>query len=997
MRRPPPDVRPPRQPPAPKRSQRRVGLAAIVAVLFFLLTSLRGIAGFFTDYLWFEEVELTSVWKGVLGAKLGLTVIFVVTFFVLLWVNLVIADRLAPKFRPTGPEDEIVARYQEVVGPFAGKVRLGVAALFALLAGSGMSGQWRNWILYQNAVPFGTKDPQFKRDISFFVFKLPFLADVVNWAFVALLMALVMTAVAHYLNGGIRLQAPISRTTPQVKAHLSVLLGLLALVKAADYYLSRFELVFSQRGPVDGATFTDINASLPAIELLILISIAASVLFLVNIRLRGWVLPAIAVATWGIVSIAAASLYPAFVQKFQVEPNELSKESAFIARNIEATRAALDLTDVVEKDFSATTDLTAAQLKDNSETIRNIRLWDPPFLERTYRRLQEVRSYFRFNDVDIDRYEVDGRNTQVVLSARELNPDGLPSERQSWVSRHLQFTHGYGAVLSPANAVTSDGQPDFLVKDVPPQGNPEITRPEIYFGEDLGSYAVVNTGQEEVDFTKADGTDQTSQYGGKGGVLIDSRLKRTALSLRFGEVNLLTSAAITSESKALYYRDIRERAGMAAPFLRFDADPYPVVMDGRITWVLDGYTFTNRYPYAQRTDTNRLPEASGLRGVPFNYVRNAVKVVIDAYDGTLKFYVIDDEDPLIKSYQQAFPELFETEDAPVALQAHYRYPEDLFRVQTNAYGRYHMDKPSDFYRSADQWDIAQDPGAGSPSGAAATTTATDPVTGRISSTRETRMDPYYLLLRLPDEEKEDFLILQPFVPTSRDDSRKELTAFMVAKSDPENYGKIEVFVMPRNRLPDGPAIIDARINQEPSISSEISLLDRSGSQVLLGNLLVLPIEDSLLYVRPLYVQAERTQVPEFKKAIVVYGDRVVMRDTLQEALVTIFGDAPATLEEGPKDKGEGDPPADPASPTPPSEGGEGGGNLAPNVQSLLDQASEAFAAADAALAARDLATFDRRYKEGVELVARARREALAGAPSGSGRATTSTTAAPSSA
>jgi uncharacterized protein len=988
MRRPPIDVRPS---PAPRRPQRnRIGLAAIIAILFFLLTSLRGIAGFFTDYLWFDEVGLTSVWTGVLGAKVALSVLFVATFFVLLWVNLVIADRLAPTFRPTGPEDEIVARYQEVMGPYTAKVRIGVAALFALIAGTGMSGQWRNWILFQNSVSFGEADPQFGRDISFFVFRLPFLSDVVSWLFVAILLSLVMTAVAHYLNGGIRLQAPISRTTPQVKAHISVLLGLLALVKAADYYLSRFELVFSDRGPIDGATYTDVNASLPAIELLILISIAAAILFLVNIRLRGWVLPAIAVATWGIVSIAAAALYPAYVQKFQVEPNELSKESPYIERNIAATREALKLTKVSERNFEANTELDSAGLSRNEETIRNIRLWDPPFLERTYRRLQEVRSYFRFNDVDIDRYDVDGRTTQVVLSARELNPGGLPSERQSWVNRHLQFTHGYGAVLSPANAVTSDGQPDFLVKDVPPSGEPEISRPEIYFGEDLDSYAIVNTEQAEIDYTTSEGTDRTSNYAGEGGVLIDSFVKKLALAARFGEVNLMTSSAITSESRALYFRDIRERAGMAAPFLRFDADPYPVVFEGRIIWMLDGYSYTNRYPYAQRTNTDRLPAESGLRGLPFNYVRNSVKVAIDAYEGSMRFFIVDDEDPLIASYQQAFPDLFETEAAPDALRAHFRYPEDLFRVQTNAYGRYHMDAPADFYRSTDQWDIAQDPGSGPPTGQSETTATTDPTTGRITSTRERRMDPYYLLMRLPDEEREDFLLLQPFVPTSRDDSRKELTAFMVAKSDPENYGELEVFVMPRSRLPDGPAIVDARINQEPSISSEITLLSRAGSEVLLGNLLVIPVEDSLLYVRPLYVQAQRTQVPEFKKAIVVFGDQVVMRDTLKEALATIFGEAPETLEEGL---------------TPDEPGGEGGGGEGPrvaaDVASLLEQAATAFSEADVALRAGDLATFERRYKEGVALVSRARQASspTTTAPDGAppGETTTSTTEAPSSA
>jgi uncharacterized protein len=986
MRR-PTDVRPPSPRRGPSGSRAWVAVAA--AVLFLLVTSGRGIARFYTDYLWFSELGINEVFEAALSTRFVLSAFFIVLFFVLLLANLLVADRIAPVFRPMGPEDEIVARYQEAVGPHTNKVRLAVAALFALIAGSGAGGQWRNWLLFRNSVSFGADDPVFGRDVSFYVFRLPFLSYLVDWLFVAFVLVLVLTAVAHYLNGGIRLQAPLQRVTPQVKAHLSVLFGLVFLAKAAGYWVQRYELNFSTRGVVDGAGYTDVNAQLPALTLLMWIMVAAFLLFIVNIWRRGWALPVIALMVWAVVALSAGVLYPAFIQKFTVEPNEPTRERDYMARNIAATREAMGLTEVQERDFEPSYDLSAADLAENSETIRNVRLWDPPFLRRTYQRLQEVRSFFRFNDVDVDRYEIDDRLTQVVLSVRELNPDGLPSERQSWVNRHLQYTHGYGAVLSPANAVTSNGQPDFLVQDVPPRGEPEITQPQVYFGENLSSYAIAKTNQEEIDFPKEDGTDQTSTYDGEGGIPINNPFVRFALFARFSEVNILTSNAITPESRALFYRDVRERAGMAAPFLKFDADPYPVVLDGRIVWLLDAYTTTDRYPYAQRADTSRLPANSGLRSSTFNYVRNSVKVAIDAYDGTMTFYVVDEADPIVMAWSKAFPDLFENGDIPDEIRAHFRYPEDLFRVQTSMYGRYHIDNPLDFFRSADQWDISQDPGSKVATPTTLQTTQTTNPLAQPARTREERMDPYYLLMRLPDEEREEFLLLQPFVPTSRDDTRKELTAFMVAKSDPENYGDLEVFVMPRGNLPKGPALVDADINQEPAISEQITLLSRAGSQVLLGNLLIIPVNDSLLYIRPLYVQAERTQQPQFKKAIVVYGEQVIMRDTLKQALEAIFGQAPETLEETPLADDDGGGGGEDDGGTPDTGGGDP--TIAPSVQALLDQAAAAFEAAEAALREGDLATYQTKTREARDLVTRAT-QALR---ESSATTTTTTTAPPS--
>jgi len=946
-------------------------IGLVVVALSVLLTSARGIAGLYTDYLWFDSLQSTSVWTGVLFSKIGLSVLFMLIFFVLMLSNLVMAQRLAPAFRPPGREEDALREIQAVLERRPGLVRIGLAVFLAFLFGAGVGSRWNEWILFRNRVDFGVRDPQFNTDVGFYVFELPFLSFLTNWLFAALLVVLIVTTASHYLNGGIRLQAPGPSVTPAVKTHLSVLLALLALVKGANYYLDRFELVYSTRGAVQGATYTDVNAQLPALNLLIFISALAAVLFIINIRQRGWVLPVIAVGLWGLVAVAAGSAYPAFVQRFRVQPAESTREVRYIERNIEATRAAMGLDDVEVRQFNYNEQLSAQDLQRNAETVRNIRLWDPSILTRTYQRLQEVRTFYRFTDVDVDRYDLGNEATQILLSARELNPDSLPSD--TWENRHLAFTHGYGAVLSPANSVTSDGQPDFLVRNIPPQGQPAITQPRLYHGEAIGGYSIVNTDRDEIDYVKDDGTAVANRYDGEGGVGIGSLLRRVAFALRFGDVNPVISEFMTDESRILYVRDVRERARTIAPFLHYDNDPYPVVLDGRIVWLLDAYTTTDRYPYAQQADNNRVSVGSGLNHT-FNYVRNSVKVAIDAYDGDVTFYLVDRDDPIAAAYARAFPRLFTPADeVPADLRAHFRYPEDVFRVQTNMWGRYHIGDPNEFYSQSDRWNIAQDPG----SGVAATPGVAAPQGGPAPEPREQRMEPYYLLTRLPNEPDTEFLILQPFVPFSGDDSRRELSAFMVAKSDPDDYGRFEVFVMPRDRQVDGPAIINARINQDPTVSEEITLLSRAGSEVRLGNLVIIPIEQSLLYVRPFYVQATGANaVPELKNMIVAYGNRIAMRPTLQEALVAVFGGAPDTREEGPvtgTPPGPGTPGGQPPAPGTPT-------SLSDEARRLFDEATRAFAEADAALRNGDPVGYTTKVQEGRRLFDQARQAAGITAP-----------------
>ncbi|HWC12762.1 MAG TPA: UPF0182 family protein [Acidimicrobiales bacterium] len=953
-----------RRPPEPLRRgaargrSGRLLLGLVLAAVILVLMSARGVAGLYTDYLWFDSLRFTSVWAGVLAAKVSLPLGFTAAFFAICVANLLIAQRLAPPVRPLGPEEEALAPVHAVTERRPGALWVAVSLLLALPFGAGTASRWNEWILFRNAVSFGTDDPLFGRDVGFYVFRLPFLTFLTDWLFAVLLVVLVVTAAVHYLNGGIRLRVVAPRVTPKVKAHLSVLAGILALVKAANYFLDRFQLVYSRRGVVHGATYTDVNAQLPALNLLIVISILAALLFFVNIRKQGWLLPLTALGLWFLVAIIAGSIYPAVVQRFRVEPAESTKEVPFIRRNIEATRAAMGLDEVNVREFAYDEQLSAEALVRNAETIRNVRLWDPDVLQRTYQRLQEVRTFYRFTDVDVDRYRIDDALTQIVLSARELSPDSLPSD--TWENRHLAFTHGYGAVLSPANSVTSDGQPDFLVKNIPPQGEPPITQPRLYHGEAIGGFGIVNTGRDEIDYVREDGTAVTNRYDGEGGVGIGSVVRRVAFALRFGDVNPVISGFMRPESRILYVRDIRERVEKVAPFLHYDHDPYPVVIDGRITWLIDAYTTSDGYPYAQRADTNRLSAASGLNH-QFNYVRNSVKVAIDAYDGTATFYVVDADDPIAAAYAKAFPKLFATADeVPDGLRAHFRHPEDLFRVQTNMWGRYHIGDPNEFYSQSDRWNIAQDPGSGR---AVATGAAVESPGGQPATPREGRMDPYYLLMRLPGATRGEFLMLQPFVPFSADDSRRELSAFMVAKADPADYGELEVFVMPRDRQVDGPAIVNARINQEPEVSQLITLLSRAGSEVLLGNLVIIPVEQSLIYIRPLYVQATGANaVPELKKVIVAFGDRIAIRDTFQDALVAVFGDAPETLEEGPVD----------AAPTVPDDEQPDTSVLPDDVRRLLDDAARAFAEADAALRNGDPVAYATRVQEARDAFERAR-------------------------
>jgi uncharacterized membrane protein (UPF0182 family) len=975
---------------APRRKNGRRGRTLLIVgviAAFVLLTSLRGIAGFYTDYLWFDSLGQTGVWRGILGAKLILALIFMVGFFLLAWSNLLIADRIAPPYRMGGPEDELLERYHDIVDDRMGWLRIIICVLLAIIAGSGVSSEWNSWILFTNGGDFGVEDPQFHNDIGFYVFRLPFLSFVVDWLFASLLIVIIVTAVAHYLNGGIRVQPPSPRVTPQVKAHLSVLLAVLALVKTADYWLQRFELTASTRGIVDGASYTDVKAQLPALNLLLLISLCAATLFVVNIFRRGWTLPAVAVGLWMFVAVVAGGIYPQYVQRFRVEPNESARERPYIERNIEATRAALGLSNVTTQRFVPQTDAADVQLAGAEPTVRNIRLWDPAarLSGQTFEQLQRIRNFYNINDVDVDRYTIGGQPTQVNVGVRTINPDGVPGD--SWEAAHLAYTHGYGVVMAPSNA-SEGNEPQFVMGDIPQRDVEGVTldQPGIYFGEDLDGYIVVDTNRDEIDFQDAEGETQPTTYTGDDGVQANSLVRRAAFALRFGDLNPLISDFMTDSSRVVYVRDVVERVTKLAPFLHADTDPYPVVVDGRVQWIVDLYTTTSRYPYAQMADTDQVSASSGLDR-RFNYVRNSVKATVDAYDGTVTFYVMDEEDPIIDAYREAFPDLFSDDPMPDELLAHLRYPEDLFRVQTAAYARYHLDDPDDFFNQDDAWRVARDPGT---AGADPSTQVTNEQ-GQVTGAQAPRIAPYYQLLQLPSASGEvsaqaEMALMRPFVPFSEDDRSQLLTAFMAARMDPGHYGELVVYQMPPGDLPDGPGIAAGKIQADENVSRDETELGRGGSEVLYGNLLLVPIDNAPLYVQPFYVvpEAETRQLPQLERVIAAFGDDVVIEDTLQEALAALFGERVAT-QERPGAEAEQPPPE--AQPPP-----EQGGTANEEAARLLAQADRLFDQADAALREGDFATFGQRLDQARQLVAQAN-QLLTGSSGGSSddESTTTTT------
>jgi uncharacterized membrane protein (UPF0182 family) len=939
-------------------------LIVVAVVLVVVLLSLRGLASFYTDYLWFKDVGFAHTWRALLSAKIVPALIFSAVFFVVMVVNLVVADRVAPRYRGTGPEDEIIERYRGYVAPYAGRVRVGVALFFSLVMGTGVSAQWQNWILFSNSTSFGVKDPQFHKDVSFYVFRLPFLQFAAGWIFAALLVVLIVSAVFHYLNGGIRLQSPFQRVTPQVKVHLSVLLGLMALTKTYQYYLAQFALTRSRNGFVDGATYTDVHAHLPALRLLIVISVAAAGLFIVNIWRRGWVFPIIAVGLWGFISIVVGTIYPAVIQKFQVQPNELTKEQPYIVRNIAATRDAFGLAKISTKTFNYDPALNTAATKGAKPTLDNARLYDPLPAQDAFKLTQEITPFYSFTDVDVDRYKIGDESSKPILaSVRELDLAHLPDN--SWTSQHLVYTHGYGAVAAAANEVSTD-QPSYVLQGIPPAGelknelDPRYTG--VYFGEGIGGYAIVDTKVAEQEATSGGSTKATT-YTGLAGVKVSSFLRKSALALRFGDWNMLVSGQVTNNSRVIYVRDIKQRVQTIAPFLKYDSDPYPVVVDGRIQWVLDAYTTSDNYPYSQSIHPAE-PPGSGL-DTDFNYVRNSVKVTVDAYDGTVHFYVVDATDPIIRTYRKAFPELFQDIAAmPSNLRAHMRYPEDIFSAQTEQYALYHITDPVQYFNKQAIWDVAPSPDTSS-----AAPVASAVVSGNNGGRNTTLapsgspIDPLYLTMALPTESgkppsNQQFLLERSFTPRLKGGI---LSAFVFAQSDGDNYGKLVLYQVPDTSAPS-PGQAATLIQSDQFISSQFTLLGSQGSKVIQGQVQLIPIGNAIMYVRPVWILGEGTTTfPRYLAVAAAVGQRAVLGRDMSDAVTALVTGNETLLQssggvKGVLNNGTGSTTPSSTSTTLPGTPVTSPPSSA-SVNQLLQAAADEYAAGQTALANKDLAGY----------------------------------------
>jgi len=839
------------------------------AFLFFVFFST--IVSFITDWWWFTEVGYTEVFVKSLTAKLvlGLAVTIFAALFLL--VNFLLAVSSKIPWLATLPESLIgqpVTLDNRIVKKLGTVACLLIALFLGLFAATG----WHDVLKYLNSTPFGLADPILGKDISFYIFTLPVFDIGLGLVRTLILFSLIGCGAVYVLRGSLNTSGLLGKlgetnlsklglqTTPHARIHMGILLFLFLLTLAAGTYLSLFKLLTSQGGPVFGAVFTDVNIMIPLLRVSILVTLFAAFSSLYW-GIRGKAALLLGSITFYFLVGVAQGFIPAIFQKLIVAPNELAKETPFIINNIAATRAAFGLDKIEEREISGDKPLKAQDLASNNLTIKNVRLWDRAPLLSTFSQIQEIRTYYEFASVDNDRYTIDGEIRQIMLSLRELASESLPN--RSWINERLTFTHGYGLAAGPVNQVTTEGLPVLFVKDLPPKSEAKeltVNRPEIYYGELSNDYVFVKTKSKEFDYPKGEENVFTT-YGGKGGVEINSPIRRLFYAIRLGSLKLLLSNDITSESRILYNRKINERIAKIAPFLTLDRDPYAVVADGRIYWIADAYTASDSYPYSQPLSLN---------GSRVNYIRNSVKVVLDAYDGTVTFYQADANDPIIRTYARIFPKVFKPlSELPKSLVPHLRYPEDIFTLQTAIYTTYHMDDPQIFYNKEDQWEI--------PSVA---TEGEKNTSGKLPV-----MTPRHMIMKLPGESKEEYILMLPFTPRAKDN----LSAWMVARNDAENYGKLLVYRFPKQKLIFGPKQVIGRINQDAEIARQISLWDQRGSQVIQGPLLVIPIEESLIYVRPLYLKAEAGKIPELKRVIVAYENKIAMEETLEAGLSRIFG------------------------------------------------------------------------------------------------------------
>ncbi|MFD3697419.1 UPF0182 family protein [Streptomyces sp. NPDC058646] len=909
-----------------------LGVLAVLAMLFIMF------AGFWTDWLWFRSVKYSTVFTTTLWTKIGLFSVFGLLMAGAVGLNIWLAYRLRPPLSAMSLEQQSLDRYRMSIAPYKKWLLLGIAVLVGLIAGASAAGQWKTWLMYVNGVAFGQKDPQFDLDVSFYTFDLPWYRFLLGFGFAAVVLSVIAAAVVHYLYGGLRVTSPGARATAAATGHLSVLLGLFVTLKAIAYWLDRYGLAvkssdFKAADNWTGLRYVDANAYLPAKTILVAIAAICAVLFFATLWRRTWQLPVIGFGLMVLSAILIGGLYPAIVQKFQVQPNEQAKESPYVEKNIAATRDAYGIAKTEVSDYAGIPDPKADKnkLRQDADTTASVRLLDPNIVSPAFQQLQQNRGYYGFPPtLAVDRYK--GQDT--VIGLRELNLAGIP--KNNWINDHFRYTHGFGAVAAKGTEVAPNGTPVFTESGLPSTGDLGEYEQRIYYGEQTKQYSIVGGPQKELDYADDKGEKETT-YQGDSGVSLGNPVNRAAYALAFNEPQILYSGAIGEGSKILYNRTPKERVEAVAPWLTIDGAAYPAVINGRIQWIVDAYTTSNGYPYASRTtlgDTTADSLTNSQRAVvaqenQVNYIRNSVKATVDAYDGTVKLYQWDTQDPVLKTWMKAFPGTVESrKEIPQALMDHLRYPQDLFKVQRELLTRYHVTDPQTFLSGSEVWAVPDDP----------------------TNKEGNAVPPYYLSLKMPGQKEPNqaFSLTTTLTPNGRDN----LSAFMQVNADPgtPDYGKIRLLKLPTTNPVDGPKLVQARFNSKPEIATEINILSRGDSQVEYGNLLAVPLDKGMLYVEPVYVRGGGLKYPLLKKVLVTYGEQTAFEDTLEKALNVVFGAEAPTAPPPTTPPGEG-------TTTPPPASSD------PTVKAALADVQKAVEDADRARQAGDWAAFGRAQDE----------------------------------
>ncbi len=912
----------------PGSHARRAGGLIAGGVVVIALLLILGAVAFTTEWLWFDSLALGSVFITSTVARLALFAGGAVAFLVAFAINVLVARRVARGI-DIRPRRAASAAWEDLLGQIGSQMARGARStwlinlavligglLLGLVMGLVASGNWLAVLQFLNRAPFGIADPAFGQDVGFYLFVMPILRASEGWLFTAWVLvglstvALYAIVLTYEQGANVGLMGfPLPR---RIMGHFLCLAAVGFILVAGLHFLDMFDLVRSTRGAAYGASYTDLNAQRPAQLILAAAALLAAGMCLANVFRSSLRLAIAGAGVWAVALVAVGWIFPTVVQNVTVTPNQLDRERPYISATIRFTRQAFGLDGIDERDVSFADAVTAEDLARDQETVRNIRLWDPRPLLDTYRQIQSIRQYYQFDDVDVERYTIDGEYRQVMVAPRELVSDQLPREAQSWVSQQLQYTHGYGVAMSPVNRISQEGLPDFLIQDIPPVGQVDITRPEIYFGQKTDHYVITRTSTPEFDYPSGDKGVFVTRYNGDGGIAVGSIARRLLFAASFQDLNFILNSSFQADSQLLYRRNVVQRAQEIAPFLRLDADPYIVVADGSLYWIQDAYTVSDRYPYSE---PYQPPSAKGgQRPRAFNYIRNSVKIVTNAYDGTVRFYVADSSDPLIQTYQRIFPALFVPQaQAPVPIRAHFRYPEGLFLVQAEKYRLFHVQDERVFYLREDQWTIANE----------------------LFNEKKQPVEPYYVIMKLPGEARAEFVLILPFTPSNRDN----MIGWLAARSDQPDYGKMVVYKYPKDKVIYGPFQIETRVDQDATISSQFSLWNQSGSRVIRGNLLTIPIGQSNLYVEPIYLQAMASPLPELKRVVVSTGNRIVMEPTLDAALARLFG-AVAPMAPGI------------GAPSP-----AGSAPVSTDFSALAAQAQEQFQRAEDALRAVDLATY----------------------------------------